>query len=165
MEDYEYEKPKSITSVPSTLPSGLEQLLTAYCRHCAKNGLREGSIAQYGKVCGWFLRNLAVCDCAESSDITASRVVTACLELTSNSYLEAVRTFLRYCAASGKTDRDYSYVIPPYRRPQPMPSVYSEDEIKRMEAAIDRTTPVGKRDYALVLLGTRLGLRLDESER
>jgi integrase len=155
-------KPKSFTSVPSTLPPGLEQLLAAYCGHCAKNGLREGSIAQYEKVCGWFLRNLAKHDCAEASSITASRVVAACLELTSNSYLEAVRTFLRYCAASGKTDRDYSYVIPLYRRPQPMPSVYSEDEIERMEAAIDRTTPTGKRDYALVLLGTRLGLRLED---
>jgi integrase len=43
-----------------------------------------------------------------------------------------------------------------------MPSVYSEDEIRQMEAAIDRATPVGKRDYALVLLGTRLGLRLND---
>jgi integrase len=31
-----------------------------------------------------------------------------------------------------------------------------------MEAAIDRSNPVGKRDYAIVLLGTRLGIRLED---
>jgi len=145
-----------------TLPHGLETLLGDYQEHCRKNGLRESSIAQYGKECRWFLHNLAGCGCEETTHITASRVVNACLALTSNSYLASTRTFLRYCASSGQTDRDYSYVIPPYKRPQPIPSVYSEDEIRRMEAAIDRSISLGKRDYAIVLLATRVGLRLED---
>lgn len=155
-------KPKKAVAFAPTLPQGLERLLTAYQEHCAKNGLRSGSIKQYAKLCRWFLHNLAECGCAEPSQITAGKVVTACLELTSNSYLEPTRTFLRYCADSGRTGRDYSYVLPPYKRPQPMPSVYSEEEIRRIEAAIDRGKAVGKRDYSIVLLGTRLGLRLDD---
>jgi integrase len=43
-----------------------------------------------------------------------------------------------------------------------MPTVYSEDEIRKMESAIDRSSPVGIRDYAIILLSTRLGLRLDD---
>ena len=129
------------------LPPGLEKLLDDYRRHCQGNGLRSGAIAQYEKLCRWFLKNLSDCGCAEPSEITASRVVTACLALTSNSYLATMRTFLRYCADGGQTDRDYSYVIPPYKRPQPLPSVYSEEEIRRMEKAINRSIPVGKREY------------------
>jgi len=144
------------------LPPGLEKLLDDYRRHCQGNGLRSGAIAQYEKLCRWFLKNLSDCGCAEPSEITASRVVTACLALTSNSYLATMRTFLRYCADGGQTDRDYSYVIPPYKRPQPLPSVYSEEEIRRMEKAINRSIPVGKRDYTIVLLATRLGLRLED---
>lgn len=144
------------------LPPGLEELLRNYRQHCRKNGLREGSVALYEKECRWFLHNLADCGCTEASQITASRIVTACLNLTSNSYLATMRTFLRYCADLGRTDCDYGYVIPPYKRPQPMPSVYSEEEIRRMEAAIDRNNPVGKRDYAITLLASRLGLRLDD---
>ena len=155
-------KTKSVPAFAPELPPGMAQLLNEYREHCANNGLRPGSIAQYEKLCGWFLHNLAECGCAEPAQITASKVVSASLELTSNSYLEPTRTFLRYCADYGKTDRDYSYVLPPYKRPQPMPSVYSEDEIRRIEAVINRSTPVGKRDYAIVLLGTRLGLRLDD---
>jgi len=144
------------------LPPGLEELLGDFQRHCQRNGLRDGTVAQYEKQCRWFLHNLADCGCAEVSQITASRVVTACLALTSNYYLATMRTFLRYCADSGQTDRDYGYVIPPYKRPQPMPSVYSEEEIRRIEAGTDRGIPVGKRDYAIVLLATRLGLRLED---
>ena len=145
-----------------TLPQGFEELLEDYQQHCRSNGLRKRSIELYEKECRWFLHNLSNCGCTEPSHITASKVVSACLALTSKSYLATMRTFLRYCADSGRTDRDYSYVIPPYKRPQPMPSVYSEEEILKMEAAIDRGTPVGKRDYAIVLLATRLGLRLED---
>ena len=59
----------------------------------------------------------------------------------------------------GKSDRDYSVVVPNSRSPQPMPSVYSEEELRKIEAAIDRNTLTGKRDYAIVLLATRLGIR------
>ena len=144
------------------LPPGLEQLLENYQNHCRKNGLRETSIAQYGKECRWFLNHLAGCGCTESMQITASNVVTACLELTSKSYLASARTLLRYCADSRQTDRDYSYVIPIYKRPQPMPTVYTEEEIRKMENAVDRSTPAGKRNYAIILLATRLGLRLED---
>jgi site-specific recombinase XerD len=140
----------------------LEKLLADYQQYCRKNGLREGSIALYEKECRWFLYNLADGGGAEPFQITASRVVAACLTLTSNSYLSTIRTFLRYCTESGSTDRDYSYVIPPYKRPQPMPSVYSEEEILRLEKAVNRETPAGKRDYAIILLATRLGLRLED---
>ena len=40
--------------------------------------------------------------------------------------------------------------------------MYSEEEIRRVETAIDRSNTVGKRDYAIVLLATRLGLRLED---
>jgi len=154
------QKRKGVFTPP--LPPRFEKLLRDYQQHCVKNGLREGSIALYEKECRWFLYNLADCGCEESSQITASNVVTACLAMTSNSYLSTMRTFLRYCAESGQTDRDYSYVIPPYKRPQPIPSVYSVEEIDRIEKAVDRSTPVGKRDYAIVLLASRLGLRLED---
>jgi integrase len=153
---------KNVGVYAPTLPPELEKLLADYAQHCRRNGLREGSVTLYEKEGRWFLRNLADNGCEKSMQITAGKVVTACLSLTSKSYLSTARTFLRYCADCGKTDRDYSYVIPSYKRPQPMPTVYSEDEILRMETAINRSTPAGKRDYAIVLLATRLGLRLED---
>ena len=40
-----------------------------------------------------------------------------------------------------------------------IPSVYSIDEIKRIENSIDTPTIQGKRDYAIILLTSRMGLR------
>ena len=111
------------------LPPELEKLLNDYQVHCRKNGLREGTIAQYEKQCRWFLHNLASCGVNDVSQITASIVITACLSLKSKSYLEPAHTFLRYCSDTGKTDRDYTYVILPYKRPQLIPVVYTEDEV------------------------------------
>ena len=40
-----------------------------------------------------------------------------------------------------------------------LPSVYNADEIKRIEKTVEQSSAVGKRDYAMLLLTTRLGLR------
>lgn len=46
-----------------------------------------------------------------------------------------------------------------HRTMQKLLSFYTPDEIKKIEGAIDRATEKGKRDYAMILLGTRYGLR------
>lgn len=40
-----------------------------------------------------------------------------------------------------------------------VPTTYTSDEIGRMLAAVDRGSPIGKRDYVILLLATRLGMR------
>ena len=44
-------------------------------------------------------------------------------------------------------------------RREKIPSYYSKEEILRLEHSINRSGSLGKRDYAMVLLATRLGLR------
>ena len=46
-----------------------------------------------------------------------------------------------------------------YPKREKLPSVYDADEIKRIEDEVDQASAVGKRDYAMLLLATRLGLR------
>jgi site-specific recombinase XerD len=43
-----------------------------------------------------------------------------------------------------------------------IPSAYSKDEVARMLACVERDSPVGKRDYAVLLLASRLGLRASD---
>jgi integrase len=81
----------------------------------------------------------------------------AILALKSNYYLSTVKTFLRAMATMGRTDRDYSGVVPMFKRPQPMPTVYNEDEIQQFEAQVRKRCC--KRNYAIILLATRLGIR------
>ena len=43
-----------------------------------------------------------------------------------------------------------------------LPTVWSKDEIEKIIKVIDRGNPVGKRDYAIILLVARLGLRIGD---
>ncbi|MBM9536916.1 site-specific integrase [Desulfobulbus alkaliphilus] len=43
-----------------------------------------------------------------------------------------------------------------------IPSAYSQEEIQRLLSCIDRGSPKGKRDYAMVLIAVRLGLRASD---
>jgi site-specific recombinase XerD len=47
------------------------------------------------------------------------------------------------------------------RQPK-IPSIYSVQEIERLIAAVDRGSPVGKRNYVMILLAARYGLRLSD---
>ena len=57
------------------------------------------------------------------------------------------------------TEVDYSTIVPHYSKPYVLPSVYSVDEISLIEASIDTSTVLGKRDYAMILLASRMGMR------
>ena len=46
-----------------------------------------------------------------------------------------------------------------YKERRKLPSFYSPQEVIKLESSIDRSTAVGKRDYAMVLLASRLGIR------
>jgi len=72
-----------------------------------------------------------------------------------------MRLFCRYLYSYKLVGSDIEYVIGRISLPkrEKLPSVYTPAEIKQIEAAIDRSCPVGKRDYAMLLLSTRLGLR------
>ena len=70
-----------------------------------------------------------------------------------------VRAFLRFLSINGITEGDLSALVPRSKRPTTIPATYSEEEIHRFEIAIDRSNAIGKRDYAMLLLATRLGMR------
>jgi len=141
------------------LPDGLNSLLCFHRQRCIDKGLRPSSVQTHERYCREFLLLLAEEGVLDSSGFTASSISKACFRYSSQSCYSVIRLFLRYVFEEGKSDRDYSVLVPKFRSPQPMPSVYSEEELRKIEAAIDRNTLTGKRDYAIVLLTTRLGIR------
>jgi len=75
-----------------------------------------------------------------------------------------IRLFCRHLYQKGHTQRDLEYVIgrSPARSTEKLPSVYSADEVKIIEKHIDRGRNGGKRNYAMFLLASRLGLRVSD---
>ena len=72
-----------------------------------------------------------------------------------------VRCFLRFLTMRGILERDLSAELPKIRVPRDatIPSVWDQELLVRLLGAIDRSSAKGKRDYAILLLAYRLGLR------
>ena len=78
--------------------------------------------------------------------------------------LTAIRTFLKYLFEHGLLEVDTSLCVPKdnYRKQARLPSVFKPEEIQQVIGTIDRSRPCGKRDFAIVLLAARLGLRASD---
>lgn len=76
----------------------------------------------------------------------------------------SLRSFFRFLFFAGEISRDLSSSVPmvrKYQRAAP-PSFLSVEQTERVLARTDRTTATGRRDYAVLLLLARLGLRAGE---
>lgn len=79
-------------------------------------------------------------------------------------YIGPLKVFLRYLSEHGMACMDLSYLLNGIRYAEPvkLPSYYHIDEIKAIESTVNRSSPCGKRDYAMLLLASRLGLRASD---
>lgn len=72
-----------------------------------------------------------------------------------------LRRFFRYCASRRHTRADFSGLVPPIRRYRhaSLPKGLDDSVLGKMLKAIPRDTPVGARDYALIVLMMAYGIR------
>lgn len=73
----------------------------------------------------------------------------------------SLRAFFRFLLETGEVQTDFAAKTPMVqaRKQTRIPSVWTKDELKKLITAIDRGSPKGKRDYAIILLACRLGIR------
>lgn len=76
----------------------------------------------------------------------------------------AFRSFLRFLFQKGELGADLAAAVPTVAnwRLSTVPKYLSSEEVKRVLKACDRRTASGRRDYAILLLLARLGLRAGE---
>lgn len=75
--------------------------------------------------------------------------------------LGSLRTLLRYFHEEGILRKNLSHIVPKIKidKTSRIPSAYSKEEVQRLLNSIDRGNPKGRRDYAILLLASRLGMR------
>jgi integrase len=123
------------------------------------------TVRTYRTVAGEFVAfagtrgGLASCDAATIGAFVAT--LAGYQAKTVEQKLCALRSFLRFASADGLVDAACLEAVPAARssRQAGISSVWDPGEVARIVEAIDRDNPCGKRDYAIILLITRLGLR------
>ncbi len=84
--------------------------------------------------------------------------------LTMNRNICYIRTFMRFLLEIEEVQTDFTAKIPTVqiRNQTLIPSVWTKDELQKLITAIDRKSPIGKRDYAVILLACCLGMRVSD---
>ncbi len=117
-----------------------------------------------------FFKHLNESAIFQLQEISPLAILTYCAHLASrhlgarHASLGVLRTFLRYAYEEKKTMVDLSLVVPHdnYKNQSKLPSTYNKEEARLILETADRTTAVGKRNYAILLLIIRLGLRASD---
>ncbi len=142
-------------------------MVTAYVQACQDRGYSRVTQEHYRKGSEKFLSFLESKGLSTCAQITAQHCA-AYLETwlgyqpkTVELQLCALRSFLRYLHATGQHDRDLTRTLPSVRvsRQARIPSAWTVDQVRQVLEVIDRGNPAVKRDYAMILLVARLGLR------
>lgn len=129
------------------------------------DGCAVSTVRTYGTLAGEFLAfvdtrsRLADCDARTVEAFVAT--LSGYQSKTVEQKLCAVRSFLRFSALQGRVDADVLKAVPTVKSSKQarIPSVWNVADVARILDGIDRGNPCGKRDYAIITLIARLGLR------
>jgi site-specific recombinase XerD len=78
----------------------------------------------------------------------------------SDALLSYVRDFLKYLFEYSHIKTDLSVAVPKMASPhKKIYQGFADDEIRKLLAAVDRSTLIGKRDYAIMMIAVQTGLR------
>lgn len=138
---------------------------------CEERGLRGTSIAHYRfylQLFDTYLARIGLHHLSDLSPLILSSFITESGQGRSKSAMTGIcvvlRIFLRYLHREQFISKDISCAVesPQVYRLANIPRYITWDEVQRMLDAIDRRTPLGKRDYAILLLLVTYGLRARE---
>lgn len=78
--------------------------------------------------------------------------------------IRTFRLYLSYLYDKCLIETNLSRLLPhdAYRKEAKLPSIYSKEEINRLCSSIDRNDALGKRNYAIIMLLSRYGLRASD---
>lgn len=86
------------------------------------------------------------------------------LERNKDDVLTELKSFFRYLYENNIVEDSFAELFRSVHLPKEakLPSVYTVDEVKQIENSISRLSAKGKRDYAMILCASRLGLRTSD---
>ncbi len=159
---------------PAPVGSPADLLLASFERHLlVERGLTAGAVRGYLLHARRFLGDLG--SGGELAGLSASEVTDAVMRKACSGvsvsavqlFVCALRAFLRFCFIEGLLENDLSQAALPIagRRVSSLPKGISRKDAAALLAACDRRSALGRRDYALIVVLLRLGLRRGEAAR
>lgn len=163
-----------IDRLPDGLVGGVpfQALLMAYRGYLLnERGLSNGTVTQYLRQIRAFLAWLPDTSDESVARVSAEQVTTFVMDwcprrgsAEAKMMVTALRSFLRFLHVHGVCPDPLVNAVPSVaaRRGAGLARAVGADQVARILAACDRSRPGGLRDYAVIMLMVRLGLRAGE---
>ena len=158
--------------VPVAAPCEAEQWLQRFDDHLVQaHGLVVGTRRMYRRYAAAFLTDCAGTPTPDWSRLTVPTIAafvqaraSGLGQASSRAPATATRAFLRFLATRGVVPASIAGAVPTIRewKHATLPRALTDDDVQRVLAAVDETRPNGRRDRAILLLLSRLGLRAGE---
>lgn len=158
--------PKKIVQMEEhPLPGEIGEAARLFLKEQISKRRCETTVLKHRRNLSYFIVFLETRSKSKLSDIEEEDVVS--FLSTSRNAIDryfSLRLFLRFLSIQEYIQTDFEYVLSRNRYPkrEKLPSIYSAEEIQQIELSVEQSGPVGKRDYAILLLATRLGLRASD---
>jgi integrase/recombinase XerD len=158
---------------PIKLCGKLEQTWLAYDQYLQTQELSRSTKNSYLRISQIFLDFLKQKEITEAAGINAELCFGYVRSLAGYGYktieqqICGIRHFLRFLTLKGLVIEDIASKIsmPSISKTARIPSAWEGDELRKMLKAINRNEPIGKRDYAMILLACSLGMRAGDIKR
>jgi len=149
-----------------------QELLTQFAAHCKSADYATSTCKSYTRTAENFLSYIEAKE-ININQLNATDLATFVKTLLGYTtkmvefVLCGTRAFLRFLHKEGVVTADLSESLPNVqsRKQTRIPSVWGRDDLQKLIDAIDRGNPSGKRDYAMILLAARMGLRCIDIKR
>jgi integrase/recombinase XerD len=160
---------EKITARPLTPAERCVQAYAQYLREA--RALARATIVNYVPFIRRFLAHRFVGEPVMLSRLSARDVVRFVQRQAPHLHLKrakllttSLRSFLRYARYRGEVTLDLAAAVPVVANwsMSSIPRAIGADQVRQLLATIDRSTAIGRRDYAILLLLARLGLRSGE---
>ena len=154
---------------PPKCPGRFLPLLEAYASDCEGRGNAPDTVSSKREAASLFLLYVDPL-VADLRDLGPQEVIGYFLSLSGKrrktvaTIATDVRDLLRYCGSRGLCPAGLDERVPRAHvvRNETVPHLWTADEVASVVGAIDRSSAIGKRDYAFILLVARLGLRTSD---
>jgi len=149
------------------------EVINDFKHYCINKDYSTATIEHYTKQSSRFLDyadSQSISSCGDISLTLINRYIKTLAGYTYKTVeqqLCSLRALFKYLFKDDLIVTDFSQKIPMVqsRKKTRIPSVWSVSDLKKLIAAIDRGSPVGKRDYAMILLACHLGLRVSDIKK
>lgn len=158
------------TKPPFVCPACFKSEYEVFCEELNYRGYSKATIESNTQKVQLLIKFLVTQGATSSSDITIRQIENYLRTLENKAvkyvgtFLYVFRNFFSFLYEQGYIADDLVPMLPKVRTPRnaSIPYVWSKTDLQKLLCAIDRDDPKGKRDYAILLIAIRLGLRIGD---